>query len=1011
MSRILLVLLLCFSAPAFSQNDSVLKKIDREVANLMDLGDIPGLSMVIIKDGRQIIKNYGYADLEHKRPVTSTTLFEIGSCTKAFTALAVMTMVQQQKLSLDDQVSKYLPWLHVYFEEQEQSITIRQLLHHTSGIPWSTIANIPQSNAPDALEKTVRTLMNIELKHLPGQKYEYATINYDVLALIVQNTSGQLFEEYLKQNVIDHLQLQRTTIAQPVDNSKATGYKTGFFQPHAYDAPVFRGNNAAGYVISDIQDMAQWLKFQMGLLPSSLYPLAQTTHERDESVPLHYMSSYAMGWEVSLSGNGEIFHEGRNPNYTAYVAFRPRQKQGIVILANSNSNYTSHMGSKFMKLLAGEDVKKEYNPGDSNDSAYSFLSIVISAYILVAMVFLGIMAAGIIKKQRLYQGPFRNKLLKSLAVLAMLCPFLYGLYILPGAAFGFDWESIIIWTPVSLATALWLVLAAVGISYITYVTSLFFPGTNRFKGLIPRLLLLSILSGLANMVIIVMVTSSLDSEVPLKYLIFYFLLMVTLYLLGRRFVQVSLVKFTMGAIYELRVKIIDRIFLTSYQRFEKIDRGKVYTAMNDDVGTVGESANMLVTLVTNFFTACGAFIFLASIAFWASMLTVLLIITLTTLYYFVSKSTNKYYDQARDTRDVFMTLISGVVDGFKELSLSHNKKQSFKGEVAGSAHEYKSKMITASTRFVNASIVGETVLIVILGTVVFAFPKLFPGIKTYTLVSFIVVMLYLIGPVNGILNSVPAVMRLRIAWRRIRGFLDEIPANIDTRKLQAPPKRATVNSLKADGICFRYENNGNAFAVGPIDLEVRRGEILFIIGGNGSGKTTLAKLLTGLYVPHEGHIKINNEVMEPHQLGEYFAAVFSPVYLFNKLYNVNVEQKREEIKKYLSLLCLDQKVQVLGNSFSTIKLSTGQRKRLALLQCYLEDPPIYLFDEWAADQDPEYRHFFYRTLLPQMKKDGKIVIAITHDDHYFDVADKVVKMTEGQLQAHLHGYAINSLIL
>ncbi|HYC30101.1 MAG TPA: cyclic peptide export ABC transporter, partial [Chitinophagaceae bacterium] len=379
--------------------------------------------------------------------------------------------------------------------------------------------------------------------------------------------------------------------------------------------------------------------------------------------------------------------------------------------------------------------------------------------------------------------------------------------------------------------------------------------------------------------------------------------------------------------------------------------------------------------------------------FWASLLTVLLITSLTTLYYFVSRSTNKYYEEARDTRNVFMRLINGVIDGFKELSLHSNKKQAYKEEVADSAQEYKVKMITASTRFVNASIVGETVLIAILGTVVFAFPQLFPGIKTYTLVSFVVVMLYLIGPVNGILNSVPGVMRLRIAWKRIRQFLDEIPANIGNKTVLQP--RTPVNSLRTEGLCFQY---GSSFAIGPIDLEVRRGEILFIIGGNGSGKTTLAKLLTGLYVPDDGQIKINGEVKEPYELGEYFSAIFSPLHLFEKLYNI---KKTADIKKYLQLLHLEHKVQVNGNTYSTINLSTGQRKRLALLQCYLEDSPIYLFDEWAADQDPEYRHFFYRTLLPEMKKEGKIVIAITHDDHYFDVADKVVKMNQGQLEPYL----------
>jgi putative pyoverdin transport system ATP-binding/permease protein len=1017
MNRIIISLLICFSVPSisFSQGkgtDTVIIKAEKEIRQLMKMGDIPGLSIVIIKDGRQLVKNYGYADLEQKKPVTSSTLFEIGSCTKAFTALAVMTLVQQGKLTLTAPVSDYLPWLTVTFEKKEQHITVLQLLHHTSGIPWSTISRIPETDKPDALEQTVRQIQGLELKYLPGKKYEYATINYDVLALIIQEITQQPFETYIQENVIDKLQLNNTTIGYPIDSTrKATGYKTGFFRSHPYNAPVFRGNNAAGYVTTDIEDMAKWLTFQMGLGNPELFNLAAITHRRDETVPLHFMASYAMGWEVSLSGNGEIFHDGRNPNYTSYVAFRPKDKIGVAVLANSNSNYTAAIGNKVIKLLAHEEIEKEYDPGDSNDGAFSMLAFIVGGYILIVIAFLVTVVIDIVKKKRNYEPLSFGNVGKLVLLLAILGPFLYGLYLLPNAIFGFNWKSIIVWTPVSFSIALELVLVAAGISYGAYAITLFFPGTNKFKGLVPRLLLLSILSGLANMVVIVLVTSSLESTVELKYLVFYYLLMLTLYLLGRRFVQVSLVKFTMGAIYELRVQLIDRILLTSYQKFEKIDRGKVYTVMNDDVGTVGESANMMVMLITNFFTACGAFLYLASIAFWASLLTMLLIVTLTTLYYLVSRSTNKYYEEARDTRNVFMRLINGVIDGFKEISLHRNKKKIYKEDVTGSANEYRVKMIIASTRFVNASLIGETVLIAILGTVAFAFPKLFPGIKTYTLISFVVVMLYLIGPVNTILNSVPSIMRLRIAWKRIQQFLKEIPANIDVKKLFPVPVHTTVNSLKAEGVEFQYKNGaGNSFAVGPIDLEVKRGEILFIIGGNGSGKTTLAKLLTGLYIPDHGNIKINNEAMEPYQLGEYFSAVFSPVHLFEKLYNINVKQKNEEVKKYLKLLHLDQKVEIKDNRYSTINLSSGQRKRLALLQCYLEDSPVYLFDEWAADQDPEYRHFFYRTLLPEMKRAGKIIIAITHDDHYFDVADRVLKMNQGQLELYGDNYTMNLIL-
>jgi ABC-type siderophore export system fused ATPase/permease subunit len=142
---------------------------------------------------------------------------------------------------------------------------------------------------------------------------------------------------------------------------------------------------------------------------------------------------------------------------------------------------------------------------------------------------------------------------------------------------------------------------------------------------------------------------------------------------------------------------------------------------------------------------------------------------------------------------------------------------------------------------------------------------------------------------------------------------------------------------------------------------------------------------------------INNEVVKGAQLSEYYSAIFSTAHIFKKVYNIDLQQKSAEIARYLKMLHLDKKVSITGNKYSTIDLSGGQRKRLALLQCYLEDAPIYLFDEWAADQDPDYRNVFYRTLLPEMKRAGKIVIAITHDDHYFDVADKIFKMNFGKL--------------
>lgn len=977
-------------------------EIENEIQDLMEEGDIPGLSVVIIKGDRQFIKSYGYADLKNKKPVTPETLFEIGSCSKAFTALAITRLERQGKFSLDDEVKKYIPWFHVTYEGHAQNITIGQLLHHTSGIPWSTIAKIPQSDKADALEQTVRQLAGQELSEVPGTKYEYATINYDVLALIIESVTGQSFESYLQKNIIDELNLKSTSIGIPVNEElMAAGHKIGFFTAREYKAPTFKGNNAAGYVISNAGDIARWLKFQMSMLNHELDPLIQLTHQRDETVPLHGMSSYARGWHTTLNGSGEIYHEGINPNFTSYITFRPDEKIGVAVLANSNSNFTPFIGDRLMKMVAGEDIARTLDPGDGNDKVYSGISLAVVLYILIVLGFIVMAAVQVGKGKRKYKPITLATLGRFLKALILVLPFLLGFYILPEALVGFTWEAILVWSPVSFAVLITVILAALAISYLAYFIGMCFPEQNEYKRKAPLILLMSILSGLSNVIVIIMVTSAIGSDVELKYLIFYYALTLGVYLLGRRFVQINLIRFTRGLVYDLRIQLIDKIFSTSYQKFESMDRGRVYTALNDDVNTIGQSTNIFATLITSAITAVGAFVYLASIAFWATLLTIFLIVALSAVYYFVSQSTNIYYEKARDERNVFMRLINGMIDGFKEISLHRNKKLAYKQDVAISADEYRKKISTADIRFVNAFLVGESLLVVLLGIVAFGIPEMFPDIELYVLMSFVVILLYLMGPINAILGSVPALMQLNVAWNRINRFIKEIPANLDLSAVPDPIP-PLVKSIKVKEVKFRYKNaeDEEVFSVGPINLEAEAGEIIFLIGGNGSGKTTFAKLLTGLYEPDEGELMVNDKVLSGSAISEYFSTVFSPAYLFEKLYSLDVNDRKEEVLKLLKLLRLEDKVEITNNQYNTIELSGGQRKRLALLQCYLEDSPICLFDEWAADQDPEYRNFFYRTLLPEMREMGKIIIAITHDDHYFDVADKVLKMNQGKLEAY-----------
>ena len=1039
--------LVALSGPLYAEKASggdVYKEIEKKVVELMEEGDIPGLCLVIVKDDKPLyIKGFGYADLEREKQVTPQTLFELGSCSKAYTALAAVQMEERGGFDLDDPVSKYLPWFYVQYKDERPTITIRQLLHHTSGIPTNAISYIPKGNQDNALEETVRKIVGLELNEAPGKQYEYSTINYDIVGAIIEKQSRMTYEEYMVENIFKPLGLSSTVVGVDKDNppkDMAVGYKIGFFAARPFDAPVYRGNYPAGYVVSNGNDVAKWLKFQMGAEETPLYHLMQKTQIADLTVKPnpHTFTSYAMGWVVNQYGDRDISHTGLNPNFSTVCMFRPNDKTGVAVLTNSNSNYTSFIGNIVFNLLYGLEIPMELGPRNNLDKACSVVSVMLAGGLLFIFLFFLLIIIDLIKGRRKFEPVTWKKFLKMLGVPFMLSPFLLGIYLVPRAIADVSWEMAFVWSPVSFQVAIVLLLSAIALSFAGYIFSSLFPHQNKYLKSTPMIVILSLLTGGANAVVIFLITSSLYANINLVYIVYYFGLALVLYIGGRKVVQTKLIRITFDIVYDLRMKLIGKIFYTSYQRFERIESGRVYATLNNDTGQIGNSANIIVGLISSLITTIGVFIYLATIAFWATLVTLIVVTIIATLYLVVSQRAQVYFEEARDTQNVYMDLLDGMVDGFKELCLRFRKKMEYKDDLEASCDEFRTKIGIASIKFVNAFLVGESLLILVLGAVGFAVPRLFPEIRTVTLMSFIIALLYLIGPINMILGAIPGIIQIRVAWNRVQGFIEDIPANMDPEEAEAPlaVDKAEVKEICAKGIMFQYkpeetdsdgdgvalpaanadaaaeiesesESEEQLFAVGPLDFDAQRGEIVFIVGGNGSGKTTLAKMLTGLYVTDEGNVKINGVDIPEHQLGEYFSVVFGDYHLFEKIYAVDLKDKKEKAQKLLELLDLDSKVEFEDNGFSTLDVSGGQRKRLALLQCYLEDSPIFLFDEVAADQDPQFRKFFYRELLTKMREEGKIVIAITHDDHYFDVADRVIKMDLGKIDVLEEGQRLN----
>jgi putative ATP-binding cassette transporter len=255
----------------------------------------------------------------------------------------------------------------------------------------------------------------------------------------------------------------------------------------------------------------------------------------------------------------------------------------------------------------------------------------------------------------------------------------------------------------------------------------------------------------------------------------------------------------------------------------------------------------------------------------------------------------------------------------------------------------------------------------------------------------------MLRPIDFILHILPYIGRAEVSLAKIES-LGLSRVNGAHAESAARPRSWTSIELAAVEYTYHEADPDDAFALGPIDLVLRPAEIVYLVGGNGSGKSTLAKLLTGLYEPGGGEIRLDGKVVTAinrEEYRQYFTAIFADACVFSKLPTAEIQQPR--IEQYLAELHLADKVTLAGDELTTSGLSQGQYKRLALVCAYLEDRPIYVFDEWAADQDPVFREVFYREILQELKGRGKLVVVISHDERFFDVADRLLKLEEGKL--------------
>jgi putative ATP-binding cassette transporter len=469
--------------------------------------------------------------------------------------------------------------------------------------------------------------------------------------------------------------------------------------------------------------------------------------------------------------------------------------------------------------------------------------------------------------------------------------------------------------------------------------------------------------------------------------------------------QLLLVRFSQGTILELSLTLCARIVRGPLRLLEQRGSAQILVTLTDDVSSVTWAVQCLPQLAMNAAVVAGCGAYLA----WLSWPLFLGAAGVTLVGALVSKLLHdrafRVILAARDARARLFEHFRSLTTGLKELMMHRGRREALVGtQIRAAADDYRRSNLSATTHYTLAESWMQALYHGLIGLLLFAFP-LITRPSPEALTAYVFAMVYMMGPLWTIIGSVPAIARGQVALDKIEALGVSLgsseaagAAGDGVEPLAGDPE---VHMKQVEFAYDAADPTAPAFCLGPLDFRLRPGELVFVVGGNGSGKSTFLKVLTGLYPPQRGEIWLGDTRVSDRTRGwyrEHFSVVFADCFVFDTLLGLGAPGLDLDASRYLRLLQLDHRVSLRGGELSTTALSQGQRKRLALLTALLEDRPFYVFDEWAAEQDPQYKDVFYSKLRPDLRQRGKGVVVITHDDRYFHLSDRIVKLEDGRAQ-------------
>ncbi|MEX2455550.1 MAG: cyclic peptide export ABC transporter [Rhodospirillaceae bacterium] len=519
---------------------------------------------------------------------------------------------------------------------------------------------------------------------------------------------------------------------------------------------------------------------------------------------------------------------------------------------------------------------------------------------------------------------------------------------------------------------------------------------------------LALLSGVANAILVIVISKAAehvaDGQPPgvAAWLVFGGAFVV--YYLGNQYALVRSVVVIEELLNRLRTDLVDKLRRTELLVADRLGRGRLYSMVATETNHLSVSFPLVVDAVQQAILLAAALVYLLYLSPAAFGIFVLSVFAGLIGCVVIDRRFREIQRLVGKTQARMLDAVADIIHGGKELRLNRRRSDAVDRAVRKLSRNLEGMQLRSADQWSSLILLSSVVTYAMLGMVGFLFP---PFVDGHHMIVFqvIPVLLLCMGTVTKILSISPMFVRAEVGLQAILTVDRELAAaggvSPEVARTEAPAFRE-FREIRYCGIGFSYRSpeGEETYTAGPLDLTLQKGEVVFLVGGNGSGKSTAMRMMTGLLPCETGDIHVDGRLVSRSGFAgfrELFSAIFVDFHLFDRLYGLEGVDP-DEVNRLIDEMGLAGKVRFEDGRFSRLHLSTGQRKRLALIAALMEDRPVYVFDEWSAEQDVQFRSYFYEKVIPDLRAKGKLVIAATHDERYWKAADRVIKLDLGRIE-------------